>query len=327
MNALRRIPPNFFSISFGIAGLAVAWSMAAQLYRLPGWIGLALFAMAAAGWLVLVVIYAGLALVDVTSVARHLRDPALTPFFSLAPLVGMLLAMGLEARAHAAGVGLFAVCLAAAALFGGWTMGQLRAGIIDVQRLHAGYLLPTVAGGLIAAIVAALAGLLQLGWICFGVGVLSWMVLGSVILNRLLFRSRLPVPLIPTLAIEVAPPSLAGSAYFLLTGNRIDAVAYAIGGYSLLMVLVQVTLLPLYLRTPFTLGFWSFTFPWTAVVVYALHWIAVERPAAGPGLGGAALAAVTALVAAVAVRSAVALRQGQFLPAPPQAAAPGPGGG
>jgi hypothetical protein len=39
-----------------------------------------------------------------------------------------------------------------------------------------------------------------------------------------------------------------------------------------------------------------------------------------------ALAAVTILVAAVAVRSLVALRQGKFLPAPPRAAAPGPGG-
>jgi tellurite resistance protein len=324
MNALRRVPPNFFSISFGIAGLAVAWSLAGQIYRLPGWIGLALFAVAAAGWLALVMIYAGLALVDAASVARHLRDPALAPFFSLAAVVGMLLAIGLEARAHAAGVGLFGVCLAAATLFGGWTMGQLRSGVLDVQWLHSGYFLPTAAGGLIAAIVAAQAGLPQLGWICFGVGVLSWVVLGSVVLSRLLFRTRLPVPLIPTLAIEVAPPSLAGSAYFLLTGNRVDAVAYAIAGYTLLMVLVQVTLLPLYWRTPFTLGFWSFTFPWTAVVVYALHWIAVERPAAGAGLGAAALAAVTALVCAVAVRSIMALRAGQFLPAPPRAAAPGP---
>jgi tellurite resistance protein TehA-like permease len=109
---------------------------------------------------------------------------------------------------------------------------------------------------------------------------------------------RPPAPLVPTLSIEVAPPALAGSAYFALTGNHVDALAYAIAGYSLLMVLVQITLLPVYMRTPFTAGFWSFTFPWTAVVAYALRWIAVDRPAGGAILGAAAVAAVTVLVVA-----------------------------
>lgn len=327
VSTVRRVPPNFFSIPLGVAGLAMVWRLAGQVYGVPVWIGDAVFVMAAAAWAILVVIYAGCAVVDPASVACHLRDPVLAPFLSLAALVGMLLAAGLEDTARTAGIVLFAASLAAATLFGGWAMGQLRVAGMNVERLHSGYFLPTVAGGLIAASGAALAGLPQLGWVCFGVGVLSWVMLSSVILGRLISRPRPPAPVVPTLAIEVAPPALAGTAYFALTGNHVDALAYAIAGYSLLMVLVQVTLLPIYLRTPFTPGFWSFTFPWTAVVAYALRWIAVERPVGSVSLGAAAVTAVTVLVGAVAARSLVALRRGEFLPGPTPAATAGPQGG
>lgn len=327
MSAVQRVPPSFFSIPFGVAGLAVVWRLAGQAYDVPVWIGDALFVLAAAVWALLMVVYAGRLLLDPASVARPLRDPALVPFFSLAALVGMLLAVGLEDAARTAGIVLFTASLAAATVFGGWTMGQLRIANMNVERLHSGYFLPTVAAGLIAASGAALAGLPQLGWACFGVGVLSWVMLSSVILSRLTSRARPPAALVPTLAIEVAPPALAGTAYFALTGNRVDTLAYAIAGYSLLMVLVQVTLLPVYRRTPFTPGFWSFTFPWTAVVVYALRWIAVERPVGSVSLGAMAVTAVTVLVAAVAARSLVALRHGEFLPGPTPAATAGPPGG
>ena len=328
VSAAGRVPPSFFSIPFGVAGLAAVWRQAGQYYGVPVWIGQALFVIAAAAWALLIVVYAGRTVVDPASVTRHLRDPVLVPFFSLPALVGMLLAVGLEDTARTAGMVLFAASLAAATLFGGWTMGQLRVAGMNVDRVHSGYFLPTVAAGLLAATGAALADQRQLGWVCFGVGVLSWVMLSSVILGRLISRPRPPAPLVPTLAIEVAPPALAGSAYFALTGNHVDALTYAIAGYSLLMVLVQVTLLPIYRRTPFTPGFWSFTFPWTAVVAYALHWIAVERPGASVvSLGAAAVAAVTVLVAAVAARSLVALLHGEFLPGPTPAATPGPRGG
>ena len=48
----------------------------------------------------------------------------------------------------------------------------------------------------------------------FDVGMICWVVLGSIILNRLFFRPALPLALIPTLAIEVAPPVVAGNTYF-----------------------------------------------------------------------------------------------------------------
>jgi tellurite resistance protein len=61
----------------------------------------------------------------------------------------------------------------------------------------------------------------------------------------------LPAPLVPTLAIEVAPPALAALALFACSGGRIDIWVILVSGYGMLLVLAQIRLMPLYLRLSF----------------------------------------------------------------------------
>ena len=200
-------------------------------------------------------------------------------------------------------------------LLGGWLTGQWIAGQLDQTKLHPGYFLPTVAGGLLGAQGAAELGLHQLGWLSFGIGMLCWLLLGSLILNRLFFTNMLPAALVPTLAIEVAPPAVAGNAYFALHGPLPNTFAYALAGYCVLMVLVQLRLLPIYTRLRFTPGFWAFTFSWTAVTAFALQWVHVEHPASHALYAAIAAIAVSLLVATIAARSLLAVASNQLLPA------------
>jgi tellurite resistance protein len=138
--------------------------------------------------------------------------------------------------------------------------------------------------------------------------------MSSVVLNRLFFRPPLPAPLIPTLAIELAPPAIAGSAYFLLHPGPPDELALGLAGYAALMIVVQARLLPLYRALSFTPGFWSFTFPWAAMVTFALRWLALEHPVGERLYGWILLGAVTGLVGAITARTIVAGVRGQLLP-------------
>jgi len=62
---------------------------------------------------------------------------------------------------------------------------------------------------------AASFGLTGLGWLSFGIGMISWLMLGPIILNRLysalVFRGTYT-----TLAILIVPSVIAGNAYFVL---------------------------------------------------------------------------------------------------------------
>ena len=253
-DVLRRVPPNFFAIPFGLAGLGVVWRAMAAGYGAPGAIPDALLALAAAVWLLLVIC---LIARSPRQVAVDVRDSVLSPFVSLVFIVPIVIAGGIATDDPSLAKGLFIAGMIPAALIGGWLTGQWIAGEVDEAKVHPGYFLPTVAGGFLGAQVAPHVGLHWVGMLCFGVGVVCWFVLGSVVLSRLVFRKALPAPLVPTLAIEVAPPAVAGGAYFALHGLRGDTVSDALAGYAVLMVLVQLRLLPLYLRLRFAPGFWA----------------------------------------------------------------------
>jgi tellurite resistance protein len=308
------ITANMFGISFALAGLSTCWRYAAQLGVAPALVADVLFIVTAIVWLVLVVDY-------VSQVPRRpggwhaeLADPVLAPFVSLIPIVGMLLATGLMPHNLAAGRWLFAIFAIATTIVAGWISGQWIIGDLDLDRLHSGYVLPAVAGGLIASIGAALAGWTALAHAFMGLGLVSWLLIGSVILGRLLFRPRLPAPLTPTLAIEVAPPALAGLAYLAITHGRVDAIALVFGGFTALAAIVQLRLIPVYRRLAFGPAFWSFAFPYAAAATFALHWLNYGRPAGYTVWAWIVLLAITAFIAALVVETTAALAHHRFLP-------------
>jgi tellurite resistance protein len=75
----------------------------------------------------------------------------------------------------------------------------------------------------------------------YGIGVICWVLLGSTILNRLFSRPALPSALVPTMALELGIPSVAGSAYFAVAGRTVSFIACVLGGYTVLMALVQTS--------------------------------------------------------------------------------------
>ena len=316
LHTLLAIPPNFYAITFGLVGLARVWHLAGSLYGLSAGIGDALFLVAAVIFLLFfAALVIKLVLVPKTVLA-DLTDAAIGPFFSMLPIIGMLLAVGLEPYAFDAARILFLVFFVAMVLLGGWYMCQWIVTAQDADTFSPGYFLPSVAGGLLGADSAASFGLTGLGWMSFGIGIISWLILGPIIFNRLYFRPGLPATLIPMLAIVIVPSVIAGNAYFVLTGGRIDLLAYVLAGYTVLMALVQLRLLPLYLKLKFTPGFWAFTFAYAATAAYALRWIHLQQFAGAAMLGYVVLAVITLFVGGIALRSLVALWQGKFLPAP-----------
>jgi tellurite resistance protein len=85
---------------------------------------------------------------------------------------------------------------------------------------------------------------------------------------------RCPPRLLPAIAIELAPPVVAGSAWFAVNGGKVDTGADFLAGLSVLMLLIQFRLIPLCTRAAFGPGFWAFSVPFAA----ATH---LCRPLAG----------------------------------------------
>ena len=309
-----RVPPNLFSIALGIAGLAQAWDAAVPVLGTPQAVPDALDVLDAALWLILVGAYLAQ---GPRIVQADLRDPVLSPFVSASALTAMLLAAALAKDAFAAGRVLVIVFLIVAIGIGGGLTGQWMTGGIEPDSVHPGYFLPTAAGGLIGANAAAQVHLHALAEASFGIGVISWILLGSVIMYRLFTRPALPAALVPTMAIELGIPAVAGLAYFAVAGRTVSFAACILGGYAVLMALVQIRLIPVYRRLPFTPGAWSFAFSYGAAAADALVWLAITKPPAATGYAIAVIALLTAFVSWIAFRTVILAVRGQLFPTRP----------
>jgi len=321
MKSDKILTANLFAVCFGLAGLAQAWTLLMRLVHGPTWPGNAIFIAAAAVWLVTAVGY----LANVAAQHRwraELADPTFGPFTSLLFIVPVQLSVPLAAQARGAGEVVFGCAATLTVLFGGWLTGDWIARENTIKRWHPGYYLPSAAGGLIAGGAAASLGFVTLSHVLFGLGVGSYLLLGSIIGFRLFVVPELPPPLLPTLAIELAPSVVAAGAWFTINGGRVDTTAAVISGFAVLMVLAQFRLIPLYRTAPFGPGFWAFSFPTAAAVTCALHWLGAERVPGATGLGYAAVGLLSAGYLLLTARTVTALTTRTFflrVPVPAQA--------
>lgn len=311
----RRVPLNIFGIGFGMAGLATTWRIAVGQHLVVHEVSDVLIGLAAVAWLVSVVLYLHYLLTTRDALMTDLHDMTVGPFASLALITPILLAAdGIAPYARSAAAVIVDVFVVGVVLLGGWFTGIWMRGGTNLDRLHPGYFLPTVAGGLVASAGAAVVDQERLAQFMLGVGIVYWFILGSMILSRLMFRPPLPDALAPTLAIEIAPAAVASVAYFLIHGAHVTPVLTALAGYGLLMVFAQIPLLSRYMRLTFSLATWAFTFPWAAVASTALFWLAAEHVTGARVLAYVVLTALSVLVGAIAFRTIVAVIEGSLLP-------------
>ena len=275
-----RLPLNLFGISFGLSGLSGTWTTAHAAGLTPAVIGDLLWIAAFVAWVVTIARFAGQ-----PGGWRALVSARVVSFWPTAGRVG---------------VGVF---LAVAAVFAGWFVGHLTRGGIDVDHLHPGYLLPTVAAGLIGGQSAATAGWHTAALGSYAVGLLFWALTGAVLLGRLALRPSLPGGLLPTMAIFAAPPAVGGNAWLAVNGGRLDTVDGLLLGTMIVLLLAQAFLIPAYARLPFTLGHWALTFTTAASGTYGIHWLTGTQVIGWRVWSWLILLVVTGIIGAIAVAS------------------------
>ena len=326
--AAKKIPLNIFGMGFGIIGLATTWRVATEVDLAQHWIADSIVAVAALVWALSLLAYLRYVLRERGAFGRDLTDMTAGPFASLAVITPLLCAAeGVAPYWPRTGTVLVDVFIALVVVLGGWYTGFWMRGGTEIDRLHPGYFLPTVAGGLVASACATDIGQVRLAQVMFGLGLICWAILGSMILGRLFFRPTLPDALVPTMAIELAPAAVASVAYLSAHDGKVDLFAAMLAGYGLLMVIAQLPLLPKYLRLKFSLATWAFTFSWAAVASTALFWIHRVHFTGSKLLGYLVLAAITILLVSISVKTLAALRRRTLIagksyrcPSPPNTA-------
>ncbi|QJR34058.1 dicarboxylate transporter/tellurite-resistance protein TehA [Gemmatimonas groenlandica] len=308
-----RTPASFFAVALGVAGLGGDWRAASELWGLPSFVGEAIMAAAVLVWLMIAALYAGKWIVARDAALTEWRHPVQCCFIALGPVATMLVALAVRPYNDVVARVLFAVGAVSQVGFAVWRTGGLWDGGRDPLATTPVLYLPTVAGSLVLGTVAGTLGHTTLAALALGAGFFSWLALESIILHRLLVHEPLSPALLPTLGIQLAPPTVGCVAYLGITRGPPDLFALALLGYGLLQAGVLLRIAARLRTQPFTLGFWAFSFGVTALAQGAIR--VVARGAVELEVLSIALFTVANIViAALALRTLLQVSRGRLLP-------------
>lgn len=269
---LAYFPITIFGITMGVFGLALALR--------AGGLGAVSQLVTGVGTVLLVAFFALYALKAArypAQVAAEWLHPVRLAFFPAANISVLLLALLLEDILPGLSLTLWSI--------GAVTQAILTIVIVSAWISHRAFgpammspawFIPAVAN-VIVPLGGAHFGFVEASWYFFSVGLLFWLVLLTIVFNRLIFHDPLPERLRPTLVILIAPPSVGFLAWTALNGGHVDAVAHmllSIGVFFAALVALQV---PSLLRLPFAMSFWALSFPLGALTTALLRYAALTQ--------------------------------------------------
>ena len=265
------LPAGYFGMVLGTIGMGFAWRYAGTIWPVSHLIGDVLVSLAMAIWLLLTIAFFVRAIRFPYSVLQEMHHPISSSFVSLFPATTMLVAIGLTPWCRLLALVIFIIGVVMQLSYAAWQTAGLWRGEHPADATTPGLYLPTVANNFISAMACGGFGFHDLGLVFVGAGVVSWLTLEPVIVQRLRSGGTLSVPLRTSLGIQLAPSLVACNAWLSVNGGQVDAFAKMLFGYGLLQLIFMLRLMPWYLRQSFNASFWSFSFGISVLAATGLH--------------------------------------------------------
>ncbi len=309
-NRLEFCPVSLFAMVMGLAGLTLAWLHGARLGFFDASVGLVLSA-------VTLVLLAGLLLLYGAKAARHwgrvreeLHHPVRMSFFPTLSISFVLAGTVLTPTAPSVAAWLWAVGAAGQLAFVLLILSfWIHHETIEIQHFNPAWFIPVV-GNVLVPVAGVVHAPAELNWFYFSIGMLFWVVLLTILFYRVFFHPPLPERLMPTLFILIAPPAVGFLAYVKLTGG-LDAFGRFSYYAALFLTLLLFTQYRRFIRLPFALSWWAYSFPLAAITVATLTMYELTGLPFFRGLGWVLHAVLNAVIVLLVVKTIGAARAGK----------------
>ncbi len=264
---LEHFPIPFFAIVMGVGGLTIAVERAEHLWGWSNVTSLTLLYLSLA-------LYAGIAL---TYLAKFLRYPAAVKaefnhpirmsFFPATSIGLLLLAIAsLEPYPTLAlwlwWIGSILQLVFSLVILSNWTHHEK----FQIQHSNPAWFIPIV-GNILVPIAGAPLGYHEISWFFFSVGIVYWIVLLSILMNRFFFHPMVTAKLLPTLFILIAPPAVGFISWMRLHNGVLDDAGRILYYLALFTTLLLFTQIRYFTKISFGLPWWAYSFPMAAITI------------------------------------------------------------
>ncbi|WP_240153033.1 SLAC1 anion channel family protein [Photobacterium alginatilyticum] len=259
------LPITLFSVVMGLSGLAIAWQKCFPGSSVAHALSLSIGLFASVLFIILLGMYGWKTLRHTDEVRTELHHPVRLNFFPTISVNMLLLSVFWQSTS------MLAITL--------WTAGMLLQLVLtiyvmsswlnhshfSIEHVNPSWFIPMV-GNIVVPINGIFLGYEEISWFFFSVGLLFWLVLLVIVMYRLLFHEQLPLRLLPTYFILLAPPSVGFISYSGLIGgldNGARLLYYCALFWAMLLGCNAIR----FWRVPFVLSSWAFSFPLAALSI------------------------------------------------------------
>lgn len=313
----RLLPASFFALTLGLAETGNAWRFAHNLWGLPPLAGEMLQALAVLSFLLFGWLYAHKWLAHRAAAVAETRDPVQSAFLALLPESLILVALALQPYTLATAKPLFWAGSAANIAYGAWRLAAHWSRQREAAQIVPPLYLPYTASVLVNALAAGSFGYTDYGWMLFGAGGISWLVLDSTITHQLM-TGGLADKTRNFMGIYSAPPVVALVAYQVLAGPQASsAITFALAGYALFVFAGLALAMPWLAQQDFAPGYWAYTFGLATLSQGLMLMAPIHDAPVLQVLAAATFGATLLLVLYVAAGSLRLLARGAYFPLAP----------
>ncbi len=311
---LENFPISFFAMVMGLAGLTIGWEKAQQVFGIDRHINIYLLGLTISIFAGLALIYGAKLISHRQAVLQELKHPIKLNFFPTISISLLLLSICLLPINTTISHPLW---LAGSALHLIFTLYVVSVWIhheqFEIHHMNPAWFIPAV-GNVLVPVAGIPLGHVDVSWFFFSIGMLFWIILLTILFNRMLFHHPIDQKLLPTLFILIAPPAVGFIAYLRLVGD-LDAFGRVLYYSGLFLTLLLFTQIRRFIKLKFSLSWWAYSFPLAAISIASMSMYELTGNSVYQWIGGGLLLLLTSLVGLLLIRTGIAVkRQGICIP-------------
>lgn len=303
---LAYFPISFFAMVMGLTGLTLAWEKAAHTLGMNVLTSQILLVVSACTFLIIVLVYLLKLIRHKSEVVLEFNHPIKISFFPAFSISLILMSIATLQLSSALSEYLWLMGISVHLLFTLFVLGQwLHHPKFQIAHSTPAWFIPVV-GNILIPIAGVEHGYIELSWFFFSIGLVYWIVLKTLIFNRMFFHDPLPQKLLPTLFILIAPPAVGFISYTKLNGE-LDNFGRILFYAAMFLILLLLSQFPKFAKIKFFMSWWAYSFPLAASAIASMVMYSYNPTSAFHTLSLALLALASVVISMLFVRTLVGI--------------------
>lgn len=265
---LQFFPIMMFAIIMGLSGLTIVFQKSQDILGIGANIGMVLAAIDSILFIGIILFYIAKIIKHFDEVKKEFNHPVRINFFAASAISFLLIAIVYHEINHTVSVITFYVGTAMQTFFTFYTISFWINKNLEIKHSNPAWFIPIVGNVLVPVAGSGIADINCLMYY-FSVGMFFWIVLTSILINRIIFHHQLAVKFVPTLFIFIAPPAVSFIAYIKMYGE-FDMFASILFNLALFFTFLLIFMYKNFMNLKFFISWWAFTFPLAAVTIASM---------------------------------------------------------